>query len=286
MIYRNKTELVGDKYLRSVSGGKDSTAMMLYMKECLIDPEMIDYVFMDTGWEDVQTYQYLDYLEQTLGIQINRIRRHVQIKEEHQEIYDKCLNILGRDYSDFLAMALNKGMFASGRFKYCTIELKINPFQSFIDGLEYEPVSCVGIRREESTRRSTYAEWEFNDGFNVWVYRPIIDFTEQQVIDIHQRHSVMPNPLYLQGSHRVGCYPCINSNKKELAHFPKEHAHYRVIELLEKYISSKRGKEVTFFKHKTIDQILDWAKTSHGGKQYFLFNNDNPTCEKWGMCGI
>ena len=118
MIYKNKTEFVGDKYLLSVSGGKDSTAMILYMKECLVDPGIIDYVFMDTGWEDVQTYQYLDYLEQTLGIQINRIRRNVQIKEEHQEIYNKCLNILGRDYSDFLAMALNKGMFASGRFKY------------------------------------------------------------------------------------------------------------------------------------------------------------------------
>lgn len=285
-MIKHNNELVGDKYLLSVSGGKDSTAMILFMKECLIDPELVDYVFMDTGWEGIETYTYLDYLESELGITINRIRRHVQIKEEHQEIYSQCLKILNRDYSDFLAMALNKGMFASGRFKYCTIELKINPFQSFIDGLEYEPVSCVGIRREESHKRSTYSEWEYNEGFDVWVYRPIIDFTEQQVIDIHRRHSVMPNPLYLQGSHRVGCYPCINSNKKELLHFPKEHAHYQVIKLLEEYISLTRGKEVTFFKHRTIDQILEWAKTSHGGKQYFLFNTESPTCEKWGMCGI
>lgn len=285
MITHNN-QLKGDKYLLSVSGGKDSTAMALFMKECLVDPELIDYVFIDTGWEDVQTYQYLDYLESELGITINRIRRHVQIKEEHQDIYSQCLNILGRDYSDFLAMALNKGMFASGRFKYCTIELKINPFQSFIDRLDYEPVSCVGIRREESHKRSKYLEWEYNEGFNVWVYRPIIDFTEQQVIEIHARHNIAPNPLYLNGSHRVGCYPCINSNKKELLNFPKEHAHYQVIKLLEEYISLTRGKEVTFFKHRTIDQILEWAKTSHGGKQYFLFNTESPTCEKWGMCGI
>lgn len=285
MITHNN-ELKGDKYLLSVSGGKDSTAMILYMKECLIDPKIIDYVFIDTGWEDVETYSYLDYLESELDIKINRIRRHVQIKEEHQDIYSQCLKILNRDYSDFLAMALNKGMFASGRFKYCTIELKINPFQSYINEIEYEPVSCVGIRREESHKRSTYSEWEYNAGFDVWVYRPIIDFTERQVIDIHARHNIAPNPLYLRGSHRVGCYPCINSNKKELLHFPKDHAHYQVIKLLEEYISLTRGKEVTFFKHRTIDQILEWAKTSHGGKQYFLFNTESPTCEKWGMCGI
>ena len=60
------------KYLLSVSGGKDSTAMILHFKECLIEPSLIDYVFMDTGWEDVQTYEYLDYIEDHFNINAKR----------------------------------------------------------------------------------------------------------------------------------------------------------------------------------------------------------------------
>ena len=46
--------------------------------------------------------------------------------------------------------------------------------------------------------------------------RPLIDWTEAQVIDIHKRHNVPPNPLYLRGAKRVGCWPCINSRKAEV----------------------------------------------------------------------
>lgn len=276
----------GDKYLLSVSGGKDSTAMILYLKEIAINPELIDYVFMNTGWENIQTYKYLDYLEFTLDIKINRIRSNIEIKEEHQEIYQKCLNIMGCTYSDFVALILNKGMFPSGYAQYCTGELKVKPFQSFLNNLDYQAISCVGIRREESPRRSTYPEWEFNEAFDFWVWRPIIEFTEKQVIEIHHRHNVKPNPLYLKGAHRVGCYPCIQSNKKELSTFPAGHAHLEVLRILEDYHSKRRDKPVTFFKGGTIQEVLNWSQTAHGGKQLFLFNPNDRTCEKWGMCGV
>jgi 3'-phosphoadenosine 5'-phosphosulfate sulfotransferase (PAPS reductase)/FAD synthetase len=277
-------EYLGDKYLLSVSGGKDSTAMILYLKE--IAARNVDYVFMDTGWESIQTYQYLDYLEAELGISINRIRSNITIKPEHETIYSECLNIMKRSYSDFVALILNKGMFPSGYAQYCTGELKVKPFQSFIDQLDYEPVSCVGIRREESQRRSTYEEYEYNEGFNCWVWRPLIEWSEADVIAIHHRHNIRPNPLYLTGAHRVGCYPCIRSNKSEMSQFPLDHKHLSVLRKLEDYHSARRNKDVTFFKGGRIDDVLDWAQTARGGRQYMLFDSTIPTCEKWGMCGI
>lgn len=291
MIYKlneqNGThEYLGDKYLLSISGGKDSTAMILYMKE--IAARNVDYVFMDTGWEDTKTYQYLDYLEKQLGITINRIRANIIIKDEYKDIYNECLQIMGRQYSDFVAAILNKGMFPSGFFKWCTIHLKIEPFQQFIDDLDYEPVSCVGIRRAESIKRSKFTEYEFNEGFKCWVWRPIIDWTEQNVIDIHKRHNIRPNPLYLSGSNRVGCYPCIYSIKKEIAKFDTDHQHIKVIRLLEEHLSNRREKDVRFFRGTPIDEILEWSKTSRGGKQLQLFTDEQiePSCIKWGMCGI
>lgn len=288
MIYKSNNnesnQYIGDKYLLSISGGKDSTAMILYMKE--IAARNVDYVFMDTGWESLKTYEYLDYLEAELDISINRIRSNITIKPEHEAIYSECLDIMERSYSDFVALILNKGMFPSGYAQYCTGELKVKPFQTFIDQLDYEPVSCVGIRREESQRRSTYEEYEYNEGFNCWVWRPLIEWSEADVIAIHHRHNIRPNPLYLNGSHRVGCYPCIRSNKSEMSQFPLDHKHLSVLRKLEDYHSTRRNKDVTFFKGGRIDAVLDWAQTARGGRQYMLFDTTEPTCEKWGMCGI
>ena len=46
----------GRKVVASVSGGKDSAAMSLYLCEVGVAHER---VFMDTGWEHRITYEYL-----------------------------------------------------------------------------------------------------------------------------------------------------------------------------------------------------------------------------------
>lgn len=56
----------------SVSGGKDSTATLLLAIER--GAENMQPVFADTGHEHRMTYDYLDYLEQRLGLVIRRIK--------------------------------------------------------------------------------------------------------------------------------------------------------------------------------------------------------------------
>lgn len=59
-------------------------------------------------------------------------------------------------------------------------------------------------------------EWERSSTFDCEVWRPILSWTEQQVVDIHRRHGLPPHPLYLLGAERVGCWPCIYVRKAEM----------------------------------------------------------------------
>ena len=74
----------------------------------------------------------------------------------------------------------------------------------------------VGIRAEESPCRAKMLGLDFDEAFDCWIERPILDWTVAEVFEIHRRHHWKPNPLYLKGVGRVGCYPCIMVNHKEL----------------------------------------------------------------------
>jgi len=56
----------------SLSGGKDSTAMLLMMLER--GEPINSVVFFDTGWEFPQMYKHIDLLEKRTGIKIWRLR--------------------------------------------------------------------------------------------------------------------------------------------------------------------------------------------------------------------
>lgn len=180
-------------HLVSVSGGKDSTATCLHLTELGIPHRR---VFADTGWELPETYAYLDYLRERLG-PIDVVRGPRQMEE----------------------LILNKQMFPSRTIRYCTTFLKFMPIKEYIEGLQdegYEVVNAIGIRAEESRERRDLPEREHDDGMGCDVWRPLIAWTLEDVIAIHKRHSLTPNPLYLQGYTRVGCAPCIMARKAEV----------------------------------------------------------------------
>jgi len=58
------------RHILSLSGGKDSTALAIYMRDRV--PQM-EYAFADTGEEVPETYEYLDKLESYLGKPIVRL---------------------------------------------------------------------------------------------------------------------------------------------------------------------------------------------------------------------
>lgn len=168
--------------------------MSLRLRELGIEHER---VFMDTGWEHPATYEYLrGPLTRTLG----------PIKEI-------------RGAETFTQLVDRKGLFPSRVMRFCTEELKVKPMQGYLSKLSdvSEIINCVGIRRAESKARSEMAEWEWSDGFDCEVWRPLVTWTQDDVVAIHRRHSLDLNPLYAMGATRVGCWPCIHARKSELA---------------------------------------------------------------------
>ena len=84
------------RHILMLSGGKDSTALAIYMRDRV--PEM-EYVFCDTDKELPETYEYLTKLEYLLGRKIERLRddrgfdhwltglRGLPALEEHALVY-------------------------------------------------------------------------------------------------------------------------------------------------------------------------------------------------------
>ena len=271
--YQNCEIVVG------VSGGKDSTAVCLNLIEQGYSPDQFKRVFANTGWEDASTYEYLKQLEEYIG-EITFIEEQVEIIEEHKETILMIEEKLGFK-SPFVRSVFKNRCFPNGFIKWCTRTLKIQPFIQYFDQLESEPINLVGIRKEESKRRSKMEEWEFNNNFNCWTHRPILNWSFEDIVAIHKRHNLTPNNLYLNGFDRVGCFPCIYSNKSELNKLTEERI--EIIKIIEESIGGfmfnpKNGQG--------IEQIIQWSNTSRGGKQFFLFDSKPPTCEKWGLCGI
>lgn len=208
-------ERIGDRrVVLSVSGGKDSAAASLYLRELGIEHMR---VFANTGWEHPKTYEYLrGDLTRAIG-PIHEVRNETLFAEDDPEgPPDQRRSAELRQPPGFARLVARKGMFPSRMRRFCTTELKVKPLAAFVRGLDEDCVNVVGVRAAESRARSKLPEWEFDEFFDCDVWRPLIGWSEAEVIGIHRRHGLRPNPLYLEGSQRVGCWPCIHAHKGEL----------------------------------------------------------------------
>jgi 3'-phosphoadenosine 5'-phosphosulfate sulfotransferase (PAPS reductase)/FAD synthetase len=196
----------------STSGGKDSAAAALYLRELGIP---FDAVFLDTGWEARETYDYLrGPLTDALG-PIRWLRAEVELPPE-KEVYALELEGMLGHYSAMVRTCLKKIMLPARQVRWCTQATKVEPMHRWLDSLDEDVVSVVGIRADESEARKNMPEWEWSDKLDRWTWRPIIAWTLDDVIAIHARHGLIPNPLYLKGASRVGCWPCIFARKSEI----------------------------------------------------------------------
>jgi 3'-phosphoadenosine 5'-phosphosulfate sulfotransferase (PAPS reductase)/FAD synthetase len=303
-----------------VSGGKDSTAMLLLAIER--NTENLQAVFADTGNEHEQTYDYVRYLEQATGVEIRWVKadfsERIAKKKDYvltkwegkgvqQADIDRAVSSLVPTGNPFLDLCIWKGRFPSTMAAFCSEELKRNPIinqvQKPLLELGEDVISWQGVRRDESKNRRFLSENELKltheSGGELWNYRPILDWTAEDCFAMHKKHGINHNPLYEQGMGRVGCMPCINCRKDELLEiskrFPEAIDRIRQWEDTVKMASKRKG--ATFFAapsddpewsaQQTIDVFVEWSKTSRGGTQYdFLrVQNDGPLCTSiYGLC--
>lgn len=312
-----------DIFYLGVSGGKDSTAVFLWLiYESGFDPGKIIVTFCDTGNEDDLTYAYLDMLREIWPIQI--------VKPEH----------------DFWQLAKRKKRFPSRRARFCTSFLKIIPTRDHVYDLQQAGKNILllnGVRSDEahaSNDRGKVSAFGWDESTGCDIYRPILDWSIDDVWAIHKKylpddasvklveadpllsaghkaeliakieaHGIPRNPLYDMGARRVGCFPCINSAKLEIRAMAK----YRPerIDFIEHQETSfnNKNKFCTLFSRNTVPpmhrrkeivtnsgrkmmvctirDVVAWSKTAYGGKQYemdlFTFD-DLPACDIGGYC--
>lgn len=289
----------------SLSGGKDSVAASLHLRELGLDHVRI---FMDTGWEHADLYAHLDYLERELGPVIRLAPKMPDIPAEILGRVEEIEHVVGRSPSGFVRWAVHKAMFPSRMRRYCTQELKVKPFLRWVNEQDDDIVNVVGIRAEESVARSKLTEREPMLGAeHVEVWRPLLKWTEADVIAIHGRHGVLPCPLYLRGSTRVGCWPCIQANKGELAALSTDDQRVQAIRMLEALVAElarlrRDGSPPAMFQAPIaeitadgpkypcwpIDRVLEWSRTARGGRQMQLGGGwgQEAGCARWGLCEV
>jgi 3'-phosphoadenosine 5'-phosphosulfate sulfotransferase (PAPS reductase)/FAD synthetase len=302
----------GSDLIVSYSGGKDSTAVCLRLFELGYTKNDFKRVFFDTGWESQKTYEYIDQIQETIG-EVHRIKRTIDISNLSNLAKEQIADLerdLGYE-SPMIRLAYKKSTWPSSLQKWCTKELKLEAFKEYINEADNDLISIIGVRREESTKRSNVLEWEWNEGFNLWTWRPLFLWKEKDVINIHHRFGIIPNSLYLSGSSRIGCWPCIYSRKSEIKILPADRVDF--IEKCEKYLGEYlhtvtkneklkllllEAKNHSGFLHRPffkmrggnkprgIRELQEWGMTSHGGKQLMLFDTNEPSCMKWGLCSF
>jgi 3'-phosphoadenosine 5'-phosphosulfate sulfotransferase (PAPS reductase)/FAD synthetase len=184
------------RHIVCFSGGKDSTALILWAKENLLE---FTTVFCDTGWEHPITYAYVEEINQTvLGGGL------VTVKSESYP-------------QGFVQLCIERKGIPSTKRRFCTQELKVFPLHEYFESLDDEVTSYQGIRADESASRAAMTEEQWlDDAGGYWIKRPLLRWSAEDCFAMMRKHGVKPNPLYLMGSTRVGCWPCIMTGLGEL----------------------------------------------------------------------
>ncbi|MCD9187010.1 MAG: phosphoadenosine phosphosulfate reductase family protein [Pyrinomonadaceae bacterium] len=230
------------RHILSVSGGKDSSALAIYMsnrqywRERLgkiantpIQNVDMEYVFCDTKEELKETYEYLYKLEAYLRKKIERL-----------SIAD------GEGFQYWLQVHGN--YLPSPRMRWCTIQLKIKPFERYVGSdLVY---SYIGIRADED--RDGYISKKEN-------IIPLYPFKEDgidrdDVIRILEESSVgMPD--YYKWRTRSGCYFCFFQRKSEWIGLLENHPElYEKAKSFEK-LGDETGSKFTWTEGESLEDL-------------------------------
>ena len=214
------------RHILCLSGGKDSTALALYMRDKVPDME---YAFADTGEELPETYDYLALLEAQLGKKIDRLNPD-------------------RPFQHFLDLWNN--MLPDARTRWCTRVLKIKPFEDFVgDDLVY---SYVGIRGDEN--RSGYISSKPN-------IIPILPFKDDglgyddvmQILD----DSGLGLPKYYEWRSRSGCYFCFYQQRNEWVGLKERHPDlFEKAKAFEKF-DEESGRRYTWNQKESLEELAE-----------------------------
>lgn len=194
-IHNRKAMTKNVRHILSLSGGKDSAALAVYMRDKIQDME---YIFHDSGKELPETYEFLGRLEAYLGKPI--------VHTSPPGSFDHWLTIYG-------------GVIPSNHRRWCTRMLKLKPFEDYVGNDNV--INYVAIRADEervgynSTKENITASFPFReDGI---VYADVFRILNESGLGL---------PTYTEwGRTRSGCFFCFYQQKIEWVRLREKHPH-------------------------------------------------------------
>ena len=215
------------RHILGISGGKDSTALAVFMRQTYPDLK-IEYFFCDTHKELPETYEYLDRIEARLGIKIIRL--------EAKRGFDHWLDVYG-------------GALPSPKMRWCTKQMKIIPLEKYIG--EDEAISYIGIRADE--HRDGYISKKSN-------ITPVFPFKEHGLVkaDIYRllEESGIGLPDYYRWRSRSGCFFCFFQRKYEWVKLAEEHPNL-FAEAVKYEQDHADGRTYTWTEGETLLELLE-----------------------------
>jgi hypothetical protein len=241
------------RHVMGISGGKDSAALAVYVKDHYPDiHERMEYFFTDTGAELEEVYNLLDKLEEGLGKSINRLNS-------------------GQDFEHWLK--IHNNLLPSAQQRWCTKTMKIKPFEEFVG--EDLCISYVGIRGDEN--RKGYVSTKSN-------IQAVFPFVEDNIVreDVFRiLEESVGIPEYYKWRSRSGCYFCFFQRQDEWLGLKTNHPElFEKAKAIENNIHVKgfdwdKGerkvvqKGYTWNEAGTLDVIVNLAeKREKAGKKY------------------
>ena len=210
------------RHIVSLSGGKDSTALAIYLRDKI---PQLEYIFCDTHKELPETYEYLDKLEAFLGQKINRLNP--------QRGFDHWLEMYG-------------GMLPSAQVRWCTRKLKIEPFEAFVGNDQIW--SYIGIRADED--RSGYISTKPN-------ITPVYPYKEHGLVlaDVERilDESGIGLPAYYEWRQRSGCTFCFYQRGFEWIGLMERHPEF--FEEAKKYEKEQDGERFYWRQNESLSEL-------------------------------
>lgn len=217
------------RHICGISGGKDSSALAIYLQNKV--PEL-EYFFCDTGAELPETYEYLTRLEVILGKPIVYLNSR-------------------RGFNHWFEVF--RGTLPSPQMRWCTRNMKIKPIEEWIGN---DPaISYVAIRADESNRKGYISTKP-----NIKARFPFIEagIDHDGVLKILADAGV-GLPTYYEWRTRSGCYFCFYQRKAEWIGLAEHHP-----ELFQQAVAI----EQKVLRNAGIDVNADFRSRAMRGRQY------------------
>ena len=89
--------------------------------------------------------------------------------------------------------------------KECCFIRKVKPLKR---ALAQQSVWVTGLRAEQSENRSALSIWEWDEGFKIYKFNPLVKWSYNEIMHYLQEKSVPYNKLHDKGFISIGCAPC------------------------------------------------------------------------------